>query len=45
MLPLAFPGIVAGSIFTFSLTLGDYIVAELVGKGSFIGNAINLRST
>ena len=39
--PLAVPGIVAGSIFTFSLTLGDYIVAGLVGKGTFIGNGIN----
>jgi putative spermidine/putrescine transport system permease protein len=38
--PLAVPGIVAGSIFTFSLTLGDYIVPQLVGKGSFFGNAI-----
>ena len=41
VLPLAVPGIVAGSIFTFSLTLGDYIVAGLVGKGTFIGNGIN----
>jgi putative spermidine/putrescine transport system permease protein len=40
VLPLALPGIVAASIFTFSLTLGDYIVAQLVGKGSFFGNAI-----
>ncbi len=40
VLPLAVPGIVAGSIFTFSLTLGDYIVPQLVGKGSFFGNAI-----
>ena len=40
VLPLAVPGIVAGSIFTFSLTLGDYIVPRLVGKGSFFGNAI-----
>ncbi|MDP9300942.1 MAG: ABC transporter permease [Actinomycetota bacterium] len=38
--PLAIPGIVAGSIFTFSLTLGDYIVPDLVGKGSFLGNGI-----
>jgi putative spermidine/putrescine transport system permease protein len=38
--PLAVPGIVAGSIFTFSLTLGDYIVARLVGKGFFLGNGI-----
>ena len=41
VLPLAVPGIVAGSIFTFSLTLGDYIVARLVGKGTFIGNGID----
>jgi len=38
--PLAVPGIVAGSIFTFSLTLGDYIVPQLVGKGLFLGNGI-----
>ncbi len=40
VLPLAFPGVVAGSIFSFSLTLGDYITPTLVGKGFFIGNAI-----
>jgi putative spermidine/putrescine transport system permease protein len=40
VLPLAVPGIVAGSIFTFSLTLGDYLVPLLVGKGLFLGNAI-----
>ena len=40
-LPARGPGVVAGSIFTFSLTLGDYIVAGLVGKGTFIGNGIN----
>jgi putative spermidine/putrescine transport system permease protein len=40
VLPLAVPGIVAGSIFTFSLTLGDYIVPQLVGKGLFLGNGI-----
>jgi putative spermidine/putrescine transport system permease protein len=38
--PLAFPGIVAGSIFTFSLTLGDYIAPGLVGNTKFIGNVI-----
>ena len=40
--PLALPGIVAGSIFTFSLTLGDYITPVLVGgPGSdFIGNVV-----
>jgi putative spermidine/putrescine transport system permease protein len=40
LLPLALPGIVAGSIFTFSLTLGDYLTPTLVGKGIFIGNTI-----
>jgi putative spermidine/putrescine transport system permease protein len=42
MLPLVFPGIVAGSIFTFSLTLGDYITPLLVGgPGSIlIGNVV-----
>jgi putative spermidine/putrescine transport system permease protein len=38
--PLILPGIVAGSIFSFSLTLGDYIAPELVGNTQFIGNAI-----
>jgi putative spermidine/putrescine transport system permease protein len=42
ILPLALPGIVAGSIFTFSLTLGDYITPLLVGGKSsqFIGNTV-----
>jgi len=41
ILPLAFPGVVAGSIFTFSLTLGDYIIPNLVGPpGAFIGNFV-----
>jgi putative spermidine/putrescine transport system permease protein len=42
ILPLALPGIVAGSIFTFSLTLGDYITPVLVGGTSsqFIGNVV-----
>jgi putative spermidine/putrescine transport system permease protein len=41
VLPLALPGIVAGSIFTFSLTLGDYITPVLIGGGtSFIGNVV-----
>ena len=41
-LPLALPGIVAGSIFTFSLTLGDYITPVLVGGSSsqMIGNVV-----
>ncbi|MFC3206145.1 ABC transporter permease [Aquamicrobium soli] len=39
--PLALPGIVAGSIFTFSLTLGDYIVPQIVGTSRlFIGQAV-----
>ena len=39
--PLAIPGIVAGSIFTFSLTLGDYIIPTIIGDSSpFIGLAI-----
>ena len=40
ILPLALPGIVAGSIFTFSLTLVDYIPPSLVGNVDFIGNVI-----
>jgi putative spermidine/putrescine transport system permease protein len=42
VLPLALPGVVAGSIFTFSLTLGDYITPLLVGgtSANFIGNII-----
>ena len=42
LFPLALPGIVAGSIFTFSLTLGDYITPILVGgtSATFIGNVI-----
>jgi putative spermidine/putrescine transport system permease protein len=40
VLPLALPGIVAGSIFSFSLTLGDYIVPTLVGNTYFIGNLV-----
>jgi putative spermidine/putrescine transport system permease protein len=42
ILPLALPGVVAGSIFTFSLTLGDYITPTLVGGAgsSFIGNVV-----
>jgi putative spermidine/putrescine transport system permease protein len=40
-LPLAFPGVVAGSIFTFSLTLGDFIVPGALGNSSlFIGQAV-----
>jgi len=42
VLPLALPGVVAGSIFTFSLTLGDYITPTLVGGAgsTFIGNIV-----
>jgi putative spermidine/putrescine transport system permease protein len=42
ILPLALPGVVAGSIFTFSLTLGDFITPALVGGAgsSFIGNIV-----
>lgn len=40
-LPLAFPGVVAGSIFTFSLTLGDFIVPGALGNSSFfIGQVV-----
>jgi len=41
VMPLALPGVVAGSIFTFSLTLGDFIVPSLFGTSSFfIGKAV-----
>lgn len=42
VLPLVLPGVAAGSIFTFSLTLGDYITPILVGGAgsSFIGNVV-----
>jgi putative spermidine/putrescine transport system permease protein len=40
-LPLALPGVIAGSIFTFSLTLGDYIIPGVLGNSSlFIGQAV-----
>lgn len=39
--PLAFPGVVAGSIFTFSLTLGDFVVPTVLGNSQFfIGQAV-----
>ncbi len=39
--PLALPGVVAGSIFTFSLTLGDYIIPQIIGTSArFIGLAV-----
>jgi len=40
ILPLAIPALAAGSIFTFSLTLGDYITPSLVSNSQFIGNVI-----
>jgi putative spermidine/putrescine transport system permease protein len=41
---LALPGLVAGSIFTFSLTLGDYIIPQVVGSSTqFLGNAVYLQ--
>jgi putative spermidine/putrescine transport system permease protein len=41
VLPLILPGLVAGSIFTFSLTLGDFITPQLVGGGEqFIANVV-----
>jgi putative spermidine/putrescine transport system permease protein len=40
IVPLVLPGMAAASIFTFSLTLGDYITPITVGNGYFIGNAI-----
>src|SRR4051794_38709459 len=40
VLPLAIPAVVAGSIFTFSLTLGDYITPTLVSNTRFIGNVV-----
>ncbi len=39
-LPLAFPAVIAGSIFTFSLTLGDYILPSLISNEQFIGTVI-----
>ena len=41
ILPLAMPGIAAGSIFTFSLTLGDYIIPNLIGNSRpFVGMVV-----
>jgi putative spermidine/putrescine transport system permease protein len=41
LFPLALPGIIAGSIFTFSLTLGDYIIPQIIGSSRlFIGQAV-----
>ena len=41
ILPLVFPAVVAGSIFTFSLTLGDYITPPFVSSATFVGNVIS----
>ncbi len=43
VLPLAVPAIAAGSIFTFSLTLGDYITPALVSSTQFIGNVVYIN--
>lgn len=44
ILPLALPGLVAGSIFTFSLTLGDFIIPTIIGNSSFfIGPTVLLQ--
>jgi putative spermidine/putrescine transport system permease protein len=40
ILPMSFPAVIAGSIFTFSLTLGDYITPQLVSSTQFIGNVV-----
>lgn len=41
ILPLALPGLVAGAIFTFSLTLGDYIVPQIIGTSALVlGQAV-----
>ena len=41
VLPLALPGVIAGSIFTFSLTMGDYIIPQIIGtSANFIGMAV-----
>jgi putative spermidine/putrescine transport system permease protein len=44
ILPLAMPGIAAGSIFTFSLTLGDYIIPQVIGNSTaYIGQVVYLQ--
>ncbi|MCZ6868781.1 MAG: ABC transporter permease [Gammaproteobacteria bacterium] len=44
ILPLAFPGVVAGSIFTFSLTLGDFIIPQIVGSSRlFLGQVVYIQ--
>jgi putative spermidine/putrescine transport system permease protein len=42
--PLALPGLIAGSIFTFSLTLGDYIIPSVIGNSTYyLGNAVYVQ--
>jgi putative spermidine/putrescine transport system permease protein len=43
ILPIVFPAVVAGSIFTFALTLGDYITPQLVSSTQFIGNVVYIN--
>jgi putative spermidine/putrescine transport system permease protein len=44
ILPLALPGVVAGSIFTFSLTLGDYIIPQIIGSSRlFLGQVVYIQ--
>jgi putative spermidine/putrescine transport system permease protein len=44
ILPLAMPGIAAGSIFTFSLTLGDYIIPQVIGDSTrYIGQVVYMQ--
>jgi putative spermidine/putrescine transport system permease protein len=44
ILPMALPGLVAGSIFTFSLTLGDFIIPTIIGNSSFfIGATVYIQ--
>jgi putative spermidine/putrescine transport system permease protein len=44
ILPLAMPGVIAGSIFTFSLTLGDYIIPSIIGSSRpFIGQVVYMQ--
>ena len=40
ILPITIPAVAAGSIFTFSLTIGDYITPRLVSNTKFIGNVV-----
>jgi putative spermidine/putrescine transport system permease protein len=43
IMPIVFPAVVAGSIFTFALTLGDYITPQLVSSTQFIGNVVYIN--